>query len=309
MTPTTFIPDPQITDPRSMRYLVSSLFANRTASFAAAGVLAAGASAATFALIGTIAVGSDLNSTANAFVQPQDPALSGGGRDQTLQFGDVLMGDGDAQGLDDLLIGRLGVDVLMGGYDDDVLVGGTEHFNPQNRDRAFGGEGEDIFLWSPGDGSDFFDGGPGIDTVVFGLMGELDAGQLVFRVSNDQLPGEVFVNPATGLPQMDVTNSPGFCEVLDDSTSATSATELDELGLDHLVRFFIRGINNSFQNGTQNTDNGLRVTLHLKDVEVLICTSPSGGQIEAYNLTTSPPTPLALSTVTSRLPKVGLIVQ
>ena len=40
--------------------------------------------------------GSDQNNIANPFVQPQDPALSGGGRDQSQQFGDVLMEDPSA---------------------------------------------------------------------------------------------------------------------------------------------------------------------------------------------------------------------
>ncbi|MCP5116410.1 MAG: hypothetical protein GY953_36735 [bacterium] len=101
-------------------------------------------------------IGADNNSVNNPFVQPPDPALSGGGRDQTMQFGDVLTGTS----LTDLLIGRLGVDLLFGRSGADVIVGGTEHFNPQNRDRAFGGPGQDAFRWSPGDGSDRFDGSP-----------------------------------------------------------------------------------------------------------------------------------------------------
>lgn len=268
------------------------------------------AAAIVIAAVGGPELGSDLNSTDNAFVQPQDPALSGGGRDQTLQFGDVLRGDSDPAGdFEDLLIGRLGSDVLLGGDDDDVLLGGTEHFNPMNRDRAFGEGGEDVFVWAPGDGSDFFDGGPGIDVVIFGLVGEVENGQTVFRVSNDQMAGDVFIDPVTGLPQVDVTNSPGFCEIIDDSSSALADVELDDLGLDHLVRFSIRGIRNAFEAGQQTTDNGVRVTLHLKDVEVLICTSRSGGQIEAFNLTTSPPTLLPLNTVFDRLPKVGDLVR
>ena len=250
-------------------------------------------------------IGADNNEFGNAFLQPQDPALSGGGRDQTLKFGDVVLG----QNQEDLLIGRLGGDVLSGWDGNDTIVGGTEHFNPENRDRAFGGNDNDVFLWAPGDGSDFFDGGPGVDAVVFGLMGEIENGQLVFRVSNDQQAGEIYINPATGLPLVDVTNSPGFCEVVDDSTSMSSAAELDALGLDHLVRFFIRSAAQSFANGTQTTDNGLRVTLHLKDVEVLICTSEDGGEIEAFNLTTTPPTQVPLNGVYSYIPQLQGMIQ
>lgn len=252
----------------------------------------------------SLLLGADNNSSQNTFLQAVDPALTGGGRDQTLQFGDILLGTDS----EDLILGRLGVDLLLGGQSDDVLVGGTEHFNPANRDRAFGGAGNDVFLWAPGDGSDFFNGGPGLDVVALGLMGEInDAGDLVFQVSTDQQAGDVFINPATGLPQLDATNSPGFCEVIDDSTSVDSAAELDAIGIDRLVRFFIRGAADSFEAGLQSDDNGLRVTLHLVDVEYLVCTSRDGGQIEAFDMTTQPPTQIRLGQVP--VAAIGSIVQ
>lgn len=284
----------------------NQLFSSRVFRPLTLAVLASGAAAWSF--LGpqpALLVGADLNNTSNAFIQPQDPALSGGGRDQTQQFGDVLTSDGSAS----LQIGRLGTDVLIGGPMDDVLVGGTEHFNPMNRDRAFGGAGQDVFLWSPGDGSDFFDGGEGVDALVFGLMGEIVNNQLVFQVTNDQQAGEVFVDPATGLPLMNVTNSPGFCEIVDDSSSPNAAAELDGLGLDHLARFVIRSIADDFAAGVQNTDNGLRVTLSLKNVEVLICASRDGGAIEAYNMTVSPPQLVPLAWALNRVPSLASIVQ
>lgn len=253
----------------------------------------------------TLEIGSDLNATNNPFVQPTDPALSGGGRDQTLQFGDIL----SATSGPGLLIGRLGTDVLIGGSYDDVLVGGTEHFNPNNRDRAFGGDGQDVFLWSPGDGSDSYQGGPGVDALVFGLMGEIVNGQLVFQVSTDQQAGEVYVDPTTGLPRMDVTNSPGFCNIIDASSTTNASAELDALGLEHLAQFVIRSIADDFANGVQDTDNGLRVTLHLKDVEVLVCASRDGGTIEAFNLTVSPPQQVPLAWALNRVPSLASIVQ
>ena len=232
-------------------------------------------------------VGADSNSNLNPFVQPQDPALSGGGRDQSLQFGDVVFGSTGP----DVLIGRLGVDVLVGSAGGDVLIGGTEHFNPLNRDRAFGGDGNDAFLWAPGDGSDFFDGGPGLDAVVFGLMGEVnDAGEVFFGVSNDQLAGNVFLDNITGLPSMNIINSPGFCQIIDDSSTPNAAAELDALNIDHLAQFVIRGLADSFEAGTQTEDNGLRVSLHLKDVEFVVCATREGGALEVLDLRTSPPT-------------------
>lgn len=247
--------------------------------------------ASTAAVAGNIRtqVGADNNSIENPFIQPQDSALSGGGRDQTMQFGDVLFGTSR----DDLLIGGLGTDILASGRGDDMIIGGIEHFNPLNRDRAFGGSGNDIFIWKPGDGSDLWNGGRGHDVVIFGLIGEVADGNVEFGVSMDQQTAEVAIDPATSLPQVDVSNSPGFCDVIDSSFSAEAGNELAALDLDHLVRFTIRGIADAFERGDQNVDNGLRVTLHLKDVETLVCTSRNagqdGGQIEVIDLTSTPP--------------------
>lgn len=240
-------------------------------------------------------IGLDLNNAGNPFVQPQDDAQAGGGLDQSLQFGDILRGINH----DDLLIGRLGIDVLVGGYGDDVMVGGLEHFNPLNRDRAFGGHGNDIFIWKPGDGSDLFDGSHGHDVVVFGVAGELVDGTIEFAVVNDEQAGELAIDKNTGLPRVDVSGSPGFCEIIDESTSVDAEQALDLLDLDSLVRFSLRGVRNAFEAGEQNEDNGLRVTLHLKSVETLVCTNRDGGEIEVLDLTTTPPTPITLDSLES----------
>lgn len=243
-----------------------------------------------------VQIGSDLNSADNSFVQPQSDAESGGGRDQSLQFSDLLTGGKR----DDVLIGRLGADLLFGRRGDDVIVGGLEHFNPINRDRAFGGFGNDIFIWKPGDGSDSFNGGHGKDVVIFGVAGEVVDGNVDFSVSNDQLAGDLALDHKTGLPLVDVSGSPGFCEVIDKSFSVDAADELRKLHLDHLVRFSIRGIRDSFEAGEQSDDNGLRVTLHLTGVEVLICTSRQGGEIEVFDLTTTPPTAISIDHIRKR---------
>ena len=175
-----------------------------------------------------------------------------------------------------------------------MLIGGLEHFNPSNRDRAFGGWGSDIFIWKPGDGSDLFRGGHGQDAIVFGLTGENVDGHPAFEVVADQQAGELFIDETSGLPRVDVTNSPGFCEVVDENTSVEAAEELKALDLDHLVRFSIRGVRDAFEAGQQAEDNGLRVTLHLKDVEVLVCTNRDGGHIEILDLTSSPAHPVQL---------------
>ena len=237
-----------------------------------------------------VIIGSDLNNRENPTVQPQDPALAGNNRDQTLQFGDVLRGTWR----DDLLIGRLGIDVMWGSYGDDVIIGGTEDFNGFNRDRAFGGRGNDIFMWAPGDGSDLFEGSRGKDVVMFGLIGEIGDNQNVqFKVD---LPGTedsqdsdpIFLNPSTKLPLMNVSESPGFCKIIDESNAEGGKQALEALGIDHLVQFFIRSFADDFRDGKQNIDNGLRVTLHLKDVETLVCTNRDGGLIEVFDLTQVP---------------------
>ena len=232
--------------------------------------------------------GADNNNVNNPIVQPQSDALSGGGRDQSLQFGDVLQGTN----ANDVLVGRLGIDVLFGSHGDDVLIGGTEDFNPLNRDRAFGEYGNDAFMWAPGDGSDYFNGGPGDkDVLMFGPLGEQVAGSAdpVFAVQNDQNADPLFMDAVTGLPVMNVSGSPGFCEVIDASTSTAAADALASLGLDHLIRFVIRGLADSFAAGSQSDDNGVRVTIHTKGVEYLVCTSRNGGQVEVLDLTSTPP--------------------
>ena len=188
-----------------------------------------------------------------------------------------------------MIIGGLGVDVMIGGEGNDVMIGGTEDFNSNvdgdgngsdNRDRAFGGRGSDLFIWAPGDGSDFYDGGAGVDVVAFGLVGEerneesSSDGAPFFGVSPPGTVGSqnfdgIFLDPATRLPTLNVSASPGFCTVLSQSTNPT---ELTALALDNLVRFSLRGVANSFDSQTQNADDGLRVSLSLRNVEYVVCT-------------------------------------
>ena len=231
---------------------------------------------------------------------------SNGGGDQSQQGGDALVGT-DAS---DLMIGALGIDVMLGNGGDDVMIGGTEDFNPFNRDRAFGGAGGDVFLWAPGDGNDFFDGGDGEDVVMLGLIGEQrdadgsEAGAPFFNVSPPSAAGSgdfdgIYVDPASRLPIMDVAGGPGFCEVVDGYENDAERAELSALGLDHLVRFVLRGP----AADASNPDTGLRIALHLANVEYLICGSEVAGGIVALDLRTSPPTPI---TDGSRLPPLAI---
>ncbi|AZZ92629.1 calcium-binding protein [Hahella sp. KA22] len=255
-----------------------------------------------------IVIGNDLNSTegANAAINQLYSANRGsnGGGDQSLQFGDQIYGTEE----NDILIGGLGIDVLFGYDGDDIIIGGTEDFNSFNRDRAFGGKGNDIFVWTPGDGNDFFDGGEGQDILVIGLIGESQDNDgntdlaPFFNVSPPGTPGSqdfdgIFINPSVGLPELRIEQTPGFCRILDKSTEGMS-----ELNLDHLVQFILRGPANNFDEAIaadpnidpDTLDTGLRISVHLKNTEFVVCPSRSGDEIEVYDISQTPPVRVTL---------------
>jgi len=244
-----------------------------------------------------------------------------GGGDQSLQFGDIVSGtDGD-----DILVGALGVDILLGGTGNDVLIGGTEDFNPLNRDRGFGDEGDDVFIWAPGDGNDFFDGGSGTDVLILGVLGEernadgSSEGAPFFNVNPPNTAGSqdfdgIFIDTAvTGLPVVEVANGPGFCSVIDGYNADGSfdsgvLDELQALNLDQLVQFTLRGPANAFDaaisadptTDPNSLDTGLRIAMHLRNTEFLVCGSRSGGSVVTLDMTTSPPTVVDSSVLPAR---------
>jgi len=260
----------------------------------------------------TVGLGSDLNSKASAILSPNP----GGSPNQSLRAGDVIMGANDR---DDILIGGLGVDVLVGYSGDDILIGGTEDFNSSvdgddaksdNRDRAFGHAGDDVFIWAPGDGSDFFDGGEGIDVLVFGKIGEqtdsdgiTTVGAPFFNVNPPSAPSGsqdfdgIFLDE-NYQPTVSVSTSPGFCSVVD---ATENADQLSLLALDQIIRFSLRGKANAFDASEITDDDGLRVAVSTKNVEFLVCTQrnllENGGtdNIQVLDLTTTPPTVAQLS--------------
>ncbi|WP_089722157.1 hypothetical protein [Candidatus Entotheonella palauensis] len=249
----------------------------------------------------TVIIGTDNNSEDNGFVQPPAPPEAGFGLTQSLEFSDVLIGESpdETSGQEHVLIGRLGSDVLLAGLGDDVLIGGPEHFNPLSSDRLMGDRGRDLMIWSPGDGSELFDGGLGTDAVIVGLVGELvgNSETPVFEIQRDRRGGNVFLQPETNLPRVDVGNTPGFCRVVDAASQPEAGAELDALGLTHLVQFIVRA---EAENGIEDGNNGLLSTLHLKDVEWLICASEAGGEIVVLDLTVSPPQPATLDDIEPR---------
>jgi hypothetical protein len=247
-----------------------------------------------------IIIGKDINSnvgpdeTINALYSANRGSEGGG--DHSLQFGDILYGTAN----DDVIIGGLGIDILWGKAGDDILIGGTEDFNPLNRDRAFGGEGEDVFIWAPGDGNDAFNGGSGIDVLMMGLIGENKnaqnetEGAPFFLVSAPGKDGTgdfdgIYLDD-NGLPLVDVANGPGFCEIVEKNAAYSEA--LQALDVDHLVRFILRGKRSSFlasqDTETPLTDDGLRVAIHLKNVEFLVCGGAEAGSVEVFDLSVVP---------------------
>ena len=66
---------------------------------------------------------------------------------------------------DDTLIGGSGNEVLVGGRGDDFIDGNG------GADTAFLGQGDDTFVWDPGDASDVVEGGAGFDKMVFNGSG------------------------------------------------------------------------------------------------------------------------------------------
>jgi len=216
-----------------------------------------------------VIIGLDNDNLDNPEIQPSpdDP-------DQSLNNTDILIGGFR----DDILIGLLGSDVIHGWFGDDVIIGGTEQGTPPNSDIMFGDHGEDIGIWAPGDGSEAFDGGPGVDAEVFGLI-DRDA---------DNVPT---LDSETGLPTTDVTGSPGFCTI--------EAVQDSELGFEFLARFFVRATGN------------LAVTVRLTNTEQVFCTSEAGGEITFADL--SEPDPqfevVSLEDVEYLNPKVAQIIR
>jgi len=283
--------------------LLSKQSSQSSWSHLAALVVSASVSFSASAAVSTTLIGTDQNALfgVDSNIQQFLSANRGsnGGGDQSMQAGDALSGTAQS----DLMVGALGIDVLFGYHGDDIMIGGTEDFNPFNRDRAFGGTGDDVFIWAPGDGNDFFDGGPGRgDVLILGLIGEQrddqgnTAGAPFFSVNPPSSDGSqdfdgVFIHPSSGLPIVDVAGGPGFCEVVDGSDSVDEQAELDALGLDHLVRFILRGPASS----DSNPDTGLRIAVHTLNTEYLVCGGMHLGETVVLDLTTSPPTPIDAS--------------
>jgi hypothetical protein len=178
------------------------------------------------------------------------------------------------------MIGLLGSDVMEGGPGEDIIVGGPDPGAP-NSDVMFGGPGDDVNLWAPGDGSEAFVGGPGRDALVFGVTDRV-AGVPILSAP---VPGFPF-----GVPTANVSGQGGFCTVQPADEGS---------GYEFLVRFFARASGN------------LAVTVRVRDVEQLFCTSVAGGAITFADLSQPAPDFVVVSQVevTALNPTVGSMVR
>ena len=124
---------------------------------------------------------------------------------------------------DDTLIGGSGNEVLVGGRGDDVIDGNG------GADTAFLGQGDDTFVWDPGDGSDVIEGGKGFDTMVFNGAGgnEIMAATANFgRVSFTRNLGGIVMD-LNGVEAIDVNALGGTDSVTVNDLSGTDVRRVD----------------------------------------------------------------------------------
>jgi hypothetical protein len=195
-----------------------------------------------------VLLGRDDDNLANPGIQPPNTAAN-----QSLNNTDVEVGGAG----NDILVGLLGSDVMLGGGGNDIIIGGPEGGVAPNSDIMFGDDGNDINIWAPGDGSDAFIGGNGVDTLVFGVIDRANG----IPTAGPSAPGFSVV------PTANVSGQGGFCTV----------ERSPDPSYEFLVRFFVRAT------------GALAVTIRTQGVERVLCTSQAGGQITFADLTAATP--------------------
>src|SRR5262245_8603766 len=204
-------------------------------------------------------IGADDDRQDNAAVQ------AGAGADQSLKRTDVLLGGSG----NDVIFGLNGDDVIDGGPGSDIILGGPDGGaapgGPPNSDIMFGGPGDDVNLWAAGDGSEAFLGGSGVDALVFGAT---DRDAFADPQTGVRLPTLQSGVPGfpQGIPTADVSGQPQHCTI-EPSPLAT---------YDFLVRF-------------RGPANNIIVTVRVRDVEQVFCTSEHGSAIAFADLTSPSP--------------------
>jgi hypothetical protein len=161
---------------------------------------------------------------------------------------------------DDVIDGGPGQDIILGGPDGGAAPGG-----PPNSDIMFGGPGNDVNLWAAGDGSEAFLGGQGVDALVFGATDRQTAADPQTGVRLPTLRFDVPGFPK-GIPTADVSGQPQHCTI---ERSPLANYEF-------LVRF-------------RGPTNNIIVTVRVRDVEQVFCTSEHGAAIAFADLTDPSP--------------------
>ena len=161
---------------------------------------------------------------------------------------------------DDVIDGGPGLDIILGGPDGGVPPGG-----PPNSDIMFGGPGNDVNLWAPGDGSEAFIGGPGIDASYLARTDRESAPDLATGVRLPTLLFGVGGFPQ-GIPTADVSGLVQHCTV-ERSPSP---------GYDFLLRF-------------RGPAGNIIVTVRVSEVEQFFCPSKEGAGIAFADLTLPSP--------------------
>ena len=220
---------------------------------------------------GTTEQGKDDDNAQNTLIQP-----NGEEDKQHMENTDVLLADEKGS----VLIGILGRDTLVGNEGNDILIGGPENFEAPNSDIIYGGKGDDINIWAPGDGSDAFLGGDGTDAIILAPFAGSAAGDIPVL---KEVAGR-------DIPQVSVSGSDKAkfsCEIV------TVPSE-ENLGYEQLVRFSV--------------NNVLKVTVRLHKVEFVYCPSATADSVKVAELAKGKDfSDVALSTLADTL--IGEIMQ
>ena len=185
---------------------------------------------------------------------------AGSAANQSLNRVDVITGGSG----NDVIFGLNGDDVIDGGPGRDIILGGPDGGaapgGPPNSDIMFGGPGNDVNLWAAGDGSEAFLGGNGVDALVFGAT---DREVVADPQTGVRLPALFFGVPGfpKGIPTANVSGQPQHCTI-----------ERSPLAnYEYLVRF-------------RGPTNNIIVTVRVRDVEQVFCTSEHGSAIAFADL-------------------------
>ena len=160
--------------------------------------------------------------------------VSGGNGNDTLTGSPNADVIGGGEG-NDAIVGLAGVDLMDGGGGNDTITGG-----PGNEPNQMGGDGDDTFIWNPGDGSDGLVGGPGIDTMLF----------------NGSAGNEAFATTAQGS---------GFRFTRDLGNIVMDATDVEAIALnalggdDRVTTVGLAGTSQNLFGGTQTTADVLTI--------------------------------------------------